>query len=370
MRPGLVDGDPDPAEQVRRLLVLTGADVCGGDPAGALGVGGAPDMRGAVVHQQVVVLGARQRQVRGVELGVGQFELAPPVLGLAVTGLAALPGLVPTGEVQDRGGVGHREVAGEPPLDEVVAGVELHEVTVEHGVQDALVVLVEFVGALAADVVDLRAELVAQVLALDDQQPAVELVLPVEELRNGGKTFAQRQQVAQIVEDHHVGVQGDHGVVVAHPEDIEDEVRLAHQVVVLVALGVRVVVRGVDPAEVDARVQRADLCDGGGTQPVVQDDEVLADRRVGQGEAAQQGEEAGQIVLVHEAREGDAALAGECVRGGGGLWCGRVGRSGRRRHRSRILISVTLWARSMTHAFSLVYSCTEVMGIFIAAGSR
>lgn len=33
-------------------------------------------------------------------------------------------------------------------------------------------------------------------------------------------------------------------------------------------------------------------------------------------------------------------------------------------------MSVTLWARSMTQAFSLVYSCTEVMGIRIAPGRR
>ncbi|MGY3058677.1 hypothetical protein ACVWZD_002922 [Streptomyces sp. TE3672] len=369
MGPGLVDGDPDPAQQIGRLLVLARRDVGGGDLAGVLRGAGAPHVRGAVVDQQVVVLGTGQRQVRGVELGVGQLEFVPAVLRLAVSGLAALPGLVPPGEVQDRGGVGDREVAAEAPLDEVVAGVELDEVTVEHGVEDALVVLVELVRAGPPHLVEPRAERVAQILALDDQQSAVELVLTVEELRYGGQSVAQSEQFTEIVEDDHVGVQGDHGVVVADPEDVEDEVGLAHQVVVLVALGVRVVVPGVDAAEVDAWVQGPDLCDGGGAQSVVQDEEVLADVRVGQGQAAQQGEEAGQVVLVDEAREGDPALAGERVRGRGrGGWSGK--RRGGRRHRSRILMSVTLWARSMTHAFSLVYSCTEVMGIRIAPGRR
>lgn len=363
MRPRLVHGDADGAEQVRRLLVLARGDVRGGDPAGALRVAGAADVRGAVVDEQVVVFGTRCGEVGGVELGVAQVEVAPAVLGLPVPGLAALPGLVAPGEVQDRGGVRHREVAGEAALDVVVAGVEPDEVTVQHGVQDALVVLVELVRAGAAGLVDPGAEVVAQVRALDDQQAAVELVPPVEELRYGGETVAQLQQFAQVVQDDHVGVEGDHGVVVAHPEDVEDEVRLAHQVVVLVTLGVRVVVVRVHTAEVGARVQGPDPFDGGGAQPVVQDDEVLADAGVGQGQAAQQGEEAGQVVLVHEAREGDAALAGEGVGGG------RRG-GGRRRHRRAILVSVTLWARSMTHAFSLVYSCTEVMGIFIAAGMR
>lgn len=268
------------------------------------------------MHDQVVVQCAGGLQVRGLELGVGQLELAPAVLGPAVAALAALPGLVAAGEVQDRGVVGDGQVAREPPLDEVVARVEAHEVAVQDGVEDALVVLVEFVVAGAAALVEPGAERVAQVLALDDQQTGVELVLPVEELRDGRQPLAQLEEFAQVAEDDHVGVERDDGVVLADPEDVQDEVRLADQVVVLVALLVRVVAIGVDPLQDDPRVQRADLGDRAGAQVVVEDDEVLAHTRVRQGEAAQQGEEAGQVVLVDEAGEGDSALAGEGVRVG------------------------------------------------------
>ncbi len=269
--------------------------------------------------------------------------------------------------MQDRGVLGDREVAGQTSLDEVVARVEAHEVAVQDGVEDALVVLVEFVVAAAAGGVEPGAELLAQVLALDDQQTGVELVLPVEELRDGGESLAQSEQFAQVTEDDHVGVEGDDGVVLAQPEDVEDEVRLADQVVVLVALLVRVVVRVIDPLEDDPRVQGADPGDRPGAQIVVEDDEVLADGRVGQGQAAQQDEEAGQIVLVDVGRERDAALAGEGGRVGDGSLCRRQGGRG---HRRDILMSVTLWARSMTHAFSLVYSCTEVMASFMASCTR
>lgn len=370
VRPGRVQRDLHTAEDVDGVLVVAGRDVRGGDLAGGLDVTGALDVRGAEVDEQVVVEAARLRQVLGVEVGVVQLELAPAVLGLAVAGLAALPRLVAAGEVQDRGVLGDREVAGQAPLDEVVARVEADEVAVEDRVQDALVVLVELVVAAASGGVELGAERVGQVLALDDQQARVELVLAVEELRDRREPFAQLQQFAQVAEDDHVRVERDDGVVLAQPEDVQDEVRLADQVVVLVALLVRVVVLGVDPAQHDPRVQVADLGDRTGAQVVVEDDEVLAHARVGQGEAAQQDEEAGEVVLVDVAGEGYAALAGEGVRvGGRGQGGGGPGRGGRG-HRREILMSVTLWARCMTHAFSLVYSCTEVMASFIASWTR
>lgn len=365
VRPGLVQRDADPAQDVDGVLVVAVRDVRGGDLAGHLDVAGALDVRGAEVDDQVVVEASTGLQVGRLERGVGQLVLAPLVLGLAVPGLAALPRLVAAGEVQDRGVVRDGQVTREPPLDEVVARVEAHEVAVEDGVEDALVVLVELVVAGAAALVELGAELVAQVLALDDQEPRVELVLPVEELRDGRQPLAQLQEFAQIAEHHHVGVEGDDGVVLPDAEHIEDEVGLADQVVVLVALLVRVVVRVVDALEDDPRVQGADLGYRTGAQVVVEDDEVLAHARVGQREAPEEGQEAGQVVLVDVRREGDAALAGEGRRVGDG----RRGQ-GVRGHRREILRSVTLWARCMTHAFSLVYSCTDVIASFMASGTR
>lgn len=370
VRPRLVERDAHAAQDVDGVLVVAGRDVRGGHLAGVLDVAGAPDVRGAEVHQEVVVEGARGVEPGGVELGVGQVELAPAVLGQGVPGLAALPGLVPPGEVQDRGVVGDRQVAGQAPFDEVVAGVEADEVAVQDGVQDALVVLVQLVVAAVPGGVEPGAERVGQVRPLDDEEPRVELVLPVEELRDGRQALAEAEQFAEVAQDDHVGVEGDDGVVFADTEDVQDEVRLAHQVVVLVALLVRVVAPGVDPAQHDARVQGADPGDRGGPQVVVEDDEVLAHAGVGQGEAAQQGEEAGEVVLVDVGREGDAALAGEVV-GGGHRGRGRGGRCrGGRRHRRDILVSVTCWARCMTHSFSLVYSCTDVMASFMASGTR
>ncbi|WP_405673506.1 hypothetical protein [Streptomyces canus] len=101
VRPGLVEGDADTGEDVDGVLVVTGGDVRGGHLAGGLDVPGAGHVRSAVVHDQVMVQCAGGLQVRGLEVGVGQFELAPAVLGPAVAALAALPGLVAAGEVHD-----------------------------------------------------------------------------------------------------------------------------------------------------------------------------------------------------------------------------------------------------------------------------
>ncbi|WP_405746133.1 hypothetical protein [Streptomyces canus] len=101
VRPGLVEGDADTGEDVDGVLVVTGGDVRGGHLAGGLDVPGAGHVRSAVVHDQVMVQCAGGLQVRGLEVGVRQFELAPAVLGPAVAALAALPGLVAAGEVHD-----------------------------------------------------------------------------------------------------------------------------------------------------------------------------------------------------------------------------------------------------------------------------
>ncbi|CAM5670138.1 hypothetical protein SGLAM104S_08569 [Streptomyces glaucescens] len=153
MRPGFVDGEVDALHDVDGGLVVAVADVREGDLAGGVDVTGALHVRGAEVDQQVTVRGAAAGDEGGLEVGVAHPVLAPALLGLLVAGLAALPGLVAAGEVQDRGVVGDREVAGQAPLDEVVLRVEADEVAVEEGVEDALVVLVQLVGAGAADLV-------------------------------------------------------------------------------------------------------------------------------------------------------------------------------------------------------------------------
>src|SRR5690606_41693280 len=83
---------------------------------------------------------------------------------------------------------------------------------------------------------------------------------------------------------------------------------------------------------------------GRGPQSIVEHHVVRADPRIAQHQAAQQDQEAGQVLLVHVGGEGDAPLPH------GRRAAGLLGR--RVAHRSEILVSVIFVAWARTHSFS------------------
>lgn len=103
--------------------------------------------------------------------------------------------------------------------------------------------------------------------------------------------MADAQQLTDVAEDDHAGVQGDDGVVAGERERVEPP-------------------DGRGAARDQPGVQAAGGVEVTVGQPGVEDDEVLADPRVGQGQAAQQHQQAGQPLLVRVDGEGDPAATG------------------------------------------------------------